>query len=146
MGEACKWQVEFPRDSITSWEELVTAFIVQFFPPSKMMTLRDSIQSFKRLEGEQIHETWLRFKKLVLQCPTHGFPDNVLLQYFYRSLDSVNKGVADQLSPGGLMQQPYVIATQLLDGMTTINRAWYTHGDQVSPLTFKLTKEQMEKD
>ncbi|KAK4716439.1 hypothetical protein R3W88_014777 [Solanum pinnatisectum] len=45
-----------------------------------------------------------------------------------------------------LIQQPYVIAAQLLDGMTTINRAWYTHEDQVSPLTFKLTKKQMEKD
>uniref|UniRef100_M1DVF9 Integrase core domain containing protein n=1 Tax=Solanum tuberosum TaxID=4113 RepID=M1DVF9_SOLTU len=44
------------------------------------------------------------------------------------------------------MQQPYVIAAQLLDGMTTINRAWYTREDQVSPLTFKLTKEQLEKD
>uniref|UniRef100_M1DA31 Retrotransposon gag protein n=1 Tax=Solanum tuberosum TaxID=4113 RepID=M1DA31_SOLTU len=111
-----------------------------------MMTLWDSIQSFKRLEGEPIHETWLRFKNLVLQCPTHGLPDNVLLQYFYRSLDSVNNGVADQLSPGGLMQQPYVIASQLLDDITMINRALYTREDQVSPLTFKLTKEQMEKD
>uniref|UniRef100_M1D9I0 Uncharacterized protein n=1 Tax=Solanum tuberosum TaxID=4113 RepID=M1D9I0_SOLTU len=27
-------------------------------------------------------------------------PNNVLLQHFYRSLDSVNKGVADQLVPG----------------------------------------------
>ncbi|WMV32881.1 hypothetical protein MTR67_026266 [Solanum verrucosum] len=88
-----------------------------------MMTLQDSIQSFKCLEGEPIHETLLRFKKLVLQCPIHGLPDNVLLQYFYRSLDSINKGVADQLSLGGLMQKPYVIAAQLLDGMTTINRA-----------------------
>uniref|UniRef100_M1DIL3 Integrase core domain containing protein n=1 Tax=Solanum tuberosum TaxID=4113 RepID=M1DIL3_SOLTU len=44
------------------------------------------------------------------------------------------------------MQQPYVIATQFLDGMSTINRAWYTCEDQVSPLTFKLTKEQLEKD
>uniref|UniRef100_M1DPA2 Athila retroelement ORF1 protein n=1 Tax=Solanum tuberosum TaxID=4113 RepID=M1DPA2_SOLTU len=58
----------------------------------------------------------------------------------------VNKGVANQISPGGLMQQPYVIVAQLLDDMTTINRAWYTREDQVSPLTFKLTKEQMEKD
>uniref|UniRef100_M1DYA7 Uncharacterized protein n=1 Tax=Solanum tuberosum TaxID=4113 RepID=M1DYA7_SOLTU len=30
--------------------------------------------------------------------------------------------------------------------MTTINRAWYTREDQVSTLTFKLTKEQIEKD
>uniref|UniRef100_M1DS84 Retrotransposon gag protein n=1 Tax=Solanum tuberosum TaxID=4113 RepID=M1DS84_SOLTU len=69
----------------------------------------DSIQSFKRREREPLHETWLRFKKLVLQCPTHGLPDNVLMQCFYRSLDSVNKGVADQLLLGGLMQQPYAV-------------------------------------
>ncbi|KAK4724478.1 hypothetical protein R3W88_027257 [Solanum pinnatisectum] len=146
MGEACKWLAELPHEPITSWEELVTAFQVRFFPPSKMMTLQDSIQIFKHLEGEPMHETWLLFKKLVLQCPTHVLPDNVLLQYFYRSLDSVNKGVADQLSPGGLIQQPYVVATQLLDGMTTINRAWYTRKDQVSPLTFKLSTEHTEKD
>ncbi|KAK4713447.1 hypothetical protein R3W88_019354 [Solanum pinnatisectum] len=145
MGEACKWLTELPRDSITWWDELITPFQVQFFPPLKMITLWENIQSFKRLEGEPIYETWLRFTKMVLQCPTHGLPDNVLLQYFYRSLDSVNKGVA-QLSLGGLMQQPYVIASQLLDGMTKINRAWYTHEDQVSPLTYKLTKEQMKKD
>uniref|UniRef100_M1D954 Integrase core domain containing protein n=1 Tax=Solanum tuberosum TaxID=4113 RepID=M1D954_SOLTU len=66
--------------------------------------------------------------------------------YFYWSLDSANKGVADQLSPRGLMQQPYIIAAQLLDGMTTINRAWYTREDQVSLVTFKLTNEQLEKD
>uniref|UniRef100_M1DXU8 Integrase core domain containing protein n=1 Tax=Solanum tuberosum TaxID=4113 RepID=M1DXU8_SOLTU len=40
------------------------------------------------------------------------------------------QSVADQLSPGGLIQQPYTVATQLLDGMTTINRAWYTREDQ----------------
>uniref|UniRef100_M1DTB4 Uncharacterized protein n=1 Tax=Solanum tuberosum TaxID=4113 RepID=M1DTB4_SOLTU len=83
---------------------------------------------------------------LVLQCPTHGLPDNVLLQYFYQSLDSLNKRLADQLLPGGLMQQPYVVAAQLLDGMTTINKVWYTREDQVSPLTFKLSKEEIEKD
>uniref|UniRef100_M1DL01 Integrase core domain containing protein n=1 Tax=Solanum tuberosum TaxID=4113 RepID=M1DL01_SOLTU len=101
---------------------------------------------FHITKGEPIHETWLRFKKLVLQCQTHCLPDKVLLQYFYRSLHSVNKGVADQLFLGGFMQQSYVIATRLWDGMTTINRAWYTHEDHVSHLTFKLTKEQMEKD
>uniref|UniRef100_M1DPL1 Gag-pol polyprotein n=1 Tax=Solanum tuberosum TaxID=4113 RepID=M1DPL1_SOLTU len=40
----------------------------------------------------------------------------------------------------------YAKAAQLLDGMTTINRAWYTHEDQVSPLTLKLSKELMEKE
>uniref|UniRef100_M1DS76 Uncharacterized protein n=1 Tax=Solanum tuberosum TaxID=4113 RepID=M1DS76_SOLTU len=42
--------------------------------------------------------------------------------------------------------ESYAIAAQLLDGITTINRARYTREDQVSPLTFKLSKEQMEND
>ena len=41
----------------------------------------------------------------------------------------MNKGVADQLVPGGIMQHPYEVASQLLDGMTKINRAWYTRED-----------------
>ena len=44
------------------------------------------------------------------------------------------------------MQQPYAVAAQLLDGMTTINRVWYTREDQVSLVTFQLSKEQVEKD
>lgn len=60
IGEAFKWLPEFPRDSITSWDELITPFEVQLFPPSKMMTLQDNIQSIKSLEGGPIHETWLR--------------------------------------------------------------------------------------
>ncbi|XP_049388913.1 uncharacterized protein LOC125853286 [Solanum stenotomum] len=130
MGEASKWLVYLPRDSITS----------------KKMTLHDSIQSFKCLEGDPIHETWLRFKKLLLQCPTHGLPKNETLQYFDRSLDSVNKEVADQLVPGGIMQIPYEVVSQLLNCMTKINRVWYTWEDKVSPLNFRMTKDQIEKD
>lgn len=68
--------------------------------------------------------------------PNHGLHDNILIQYFYRSLDTVDKGVVDNLSPWGLMQQPYTVATQLLDGMTTINIVWYTHEDEFSLVTF----------
>lgn len=63
------------------------------FPFSKMMTIRDSIQFFKCMNRDPLHKARLRFKKLVLQCPTHGLPNNVLLQYFYQSLDLVNKGI-----------------------------------------------------
>lgn len=72
--------------------------------------------------------------------------DKVLLKYFYRSIDSVNKCVDDQLYPGSLIQQPYVILAQLLYVMTIINRVWYTLEDHASPFTFKLTKEHTEKD
>lgn len=44
------------------------------------------------------------------------------------------------------MQYLYVIASQLLDWMTTINRVWYTREDQVTPVTFILPKKHVEKD
>uniref|UniRef100_M1DJW5 Integrase core domain containing protein n=1 Tax=Solanum tuberosum TaxID=4113 RepID=M1DJW5_SOLTU len=44
------------------------------------------------------------------------------------------------------MQQLCAVVAQLLDGMITINRGWYTSEDQVSPVTFQLSKEQVEKD
>ncbi|WMV33083.1 hypothetical protein MTR67_026468, partial [Solanum verrucosum] len=84
--------------------------------------------------------------EVALQCPTHGLPNNVLLQYFYWRLDSVNKGVADQLARGGIMQQSFDIASTFLDEMTKINRAWYTKEDQVSSLNFGMTTEQEEKN
>lgn len=46
-------------------------------------------------EGEPIHETWIMFKELLQGCSTHGLPSDVLLQYFYRSLDSINKVIAN---------------------------------------------------
>jgi len=61
MGEATKWLVDLPRNSITTWDKITVSFFVRFFPPSRMMTLRDNIQGLKRVEAEPIHETWLNF-------------------------------------------------------------------------------------
>ncbi|WMV13810.1 hypothetical protein MTR67_007195 [Solanum verrucosum] len=108
MREATKWLADLPRESITSWEELTDAFYVWFFPPLKMVKLRDNIQNCKRVD-----------------------------EY---------KGVADQLIRGGIMQQLFDIASTILDEMIKINSAWYTREDQVFPLNFGMTKEQIEKN
>lgn len=54
------------------------------------------------------------------------------MQYFYGSLGSMNKGVVDQPVPDGIMQQPYEVASQLLDYITKNNVAWYTYEEHVS--------------
>ncbi|XP_015165387.1 uncharacterized protein [Solanum tuberosum] len=111
-----------------------------------MMKLRNDIQNFKQKASEPIHESWIRYKRSLRKCPTHGLPSNLLLQYFYRSLDSVNKGIADQLVQGGIMLQPFEVASFLLDGMVRVNQAWYAKEDQVSHLCFSLTQEQLDKE
>ena len=98
------------------------------------------------IDGEPLHEIWLRFQKLLLQCPRNGVPDNLLLQYFYMSLDTINKGITDQLVRGDLMKQSFEVASALLDDLTKVNRVWYTIDDHVSPLLGCMTKEKDGKN
>lgn len=68
------------------------------------------------------------------------------MQNFYRSLDVVNKGIANQLVHSGIIKQTFERASELLDKMTKINQVWYTQDDMVTPLILGLTKEQIEKN
>nr|GFA93533.1 reverse transcriptase domain-containing protein [Tanacetum cinerariifolium] len=91
-GEARIWIDKEPSRSILTWEDLVSKFINQFFPPSKTTYLRNEIINFLQKPNETFNETWERFKDLL--CQMHliqqpkeiswiRFPANV-----YRSLKS----------------------------------------------------------
>lgn len=43
-------------------------------------------------------------------------------------------------------REVYAVVAHLLEGMTTINIVHYTREDQVSLVTFQLSKEQIKKD
>uniref|UniRef100_M1DTC8 Retrotransposon gag protein n=1 Tax=Solanum tuberosum TaxID=4113 RepID=M1DTC8_SOLTU len=78
--------------------------------------------TFKQLEGERIHKSWARFNELINQCPNQDIPDIALLDSFYRTLGPGNKRLVEQLIPGGIPKQPYVIAAQLLNQMAKTNQ------------------------
>uniref|UniRef100_M1DMA3 Integrase core domain containing protein n=1 Tax=Solanum tuberosum TaxID=4113 RepID=M1DMA3_SOLTU len=71
-------------------------------PSLEGMMFRDMILTFKQSDGEQLHEAWLRFKALLGQCLTHGIPERVILESFYRSLSLGNRMMADQITSGSL--------------------------------------------
>jgi len=145
-SDATRWLAKLPNDSTTFLEELTEAIYERFILPLKMVKVRDRIQNFKRIYGEPLPETWLRFWKLLLQCRTYGVPKHLMVQYFYYSLDSINKGMANKLAQGCLMRQLYEVASLLLDDMTKVNRAWHTREDQMSSLQLSMRKEQIEKE
>jgi len=90
--------------------------------PAKVIRLRDHILNFKHLEGEPSHESWLRFKTLLMQCPTHEIPDLVLLECFYRGLSLENREIMNQLMPSGREKYPYETTTKFLDIAAKINK------------------------
>ncbi|GJW51364.1 reverse transcriptase domain-containing protein [Tanacetum coccineum] len=61
-GEARDWLDKEPPRSILTWDDLVSKFINQFFPPSKT-----KITNFFQEPNEIFNEAWERFKGLIRQ-------------------------------------------------------------------------------
>nr|GEW08748.1 reverse transcriptase domain-containing protein [Tanacetum cinerariifolium] len=64
-GEARTWLDKEPPRSILTWEDLVSKFINQFFPPSKTTYLRNEIINFLHKPNETFNEAWEHFKDLL---------------------------------------------------------------------------------
>nr|GEU41038.1 reverse transcriptase domain-containing protein [Tanacetum cinerariifolium] len=77
---------ESPR-SILTWDDLVTKFINQFFPPSKMTNLRNEITRFQQRFDESFYKALDRFNDLLRACLHHGFSELHQLDTFYNSLN-----------------------------------------------------------
>nr|GEV36398.1 reverse transcriptase domain-containing protein [Tanacetum cinerariifolium] len=80
-----------PPRSILTWDDLVTKFFNQFFPPSKMTNLRNEITRFQQRFDESFYEAWDRFNDLLRACPHHGFSKLHQLDTFYNALNSKSK-------------------------------------------------------
>nr|GFB16685.1 reverse transcriptase domain-containing protein [Tanacetum cinerariifolium] len=95
-GEARIWLDKEPPKSIMTWEDLVSKFINQLFPPSKTTYLWNKIINFLQKPNEKFNEAWERFKDLLRQCPHHGFSELHQLDTFYNALNLNNQ---DALEP-----------------------------------------------
>ncbi|GKD94737.1 reverse transcriptase domain-containing protein [Tanacetum coccineum] len=64
-----------PPRSILTWDDLISKFINNFFPPTKTTNLRNEITNFQQRFDESFSEAWDRFKDLLRACPHHGFSE-----------------------------------------------------------------------
>nr|GEY76698.1 reverse transcriptase domain-containing protein [Tanacetum cinerariifolium] len=102
-GEARICLEKEPPRSILTWDDHVTKFINQFFPPSKTTNLRNEIMRFQQRFDESFYEAWDRFNDLLRACPHHGFFELHQLNTFYNALnvndqDSLNSATGAILS------------------------------------------------
>ncbi|GJR06936.1 zinc finger, CCHC-type containing protein [Tanacetum coccineum] len=54
--QARNWLECLPAGSITTWEDLTTGFLAQFFPPGRTAKLRNDILMFQQHHGESLSE------------------------------------------------------------------------------------------
>ncbi|GJT38445.1 MAK10-like protein [Tanacetum coccineum] len=61
-----------PAGSITTWEDLITRFLAQLFPPGRTAKLHNNILMFQQHHEESLSEAWTHFKDLLQKVPHHG--------------------------------------------------------------------------
>ncbi|GJX42590.1 zinc finger, CCHC-type containing protein [Tanacetum coccineum] len=81
--QASNWLERLPAGSITTWEDLTTRFLAQFFPPGRTAKLRNDILMFQQHHGESLSEAWTRFKDLLQKVPHHGIDHWLQILIFY---------------------------------------------------------------
>nr|GEX13980.1 reverse transcriptase domain-containing protein [Tanacetum cinerariifolium] len=86
-GAARIWLEKEPPRSILTWDDLVSKFINQFFPPSKTTNLRNEITRFQQRFDDSFYEAWDRFNDLLRACAHHGFFELHQLNTFYNALN-----------------------------------------------------------
>nr|GEY75309.1 hypothetical protein [Tanacetum cinerariifolium] len=86
-GAARIWLEKEPPRSILTWDDLVSKFINQFFPPSKTANLRNEITGFQQRFDESFSEAWDCFNDLLRASPHHGFSELHQLDTFYNALN-----------------------------------------------------------
>ncbi|GKA16048.1 zinc finger, CCHC-type containing protein [Tanacetum coccineum] len=63
--QASNWLERLPADSISTWDDLTTHFLAQFFSPRRTAKLHNDIMMFQQHQGESLSEAWTHFKDLL---------------------------------------------------------------------------------
>nr|GEU75216.1 DNA-directed DNA polymerase [Tanacetum cinerariifolium] len=104
-GAARIWlEKEDPR-SILTWDDLVTKFINQFFPPLKTTNLRNEITRFQQRFDESFYEAWDRFNDLLKACPHQGFSELHQLDTFYNALNVNDQDSLNSAAGGNFLDK-----------------------------------------
>nr|GEV73715.1 reverse transcriptase domain-containing protein [Tanacetum cinerariifolium] len=104
-GAARRWLEKDSPRSILTWEDLVSKFINEFFPPSRTTNLRNEISNFQQRFDESFHEAWDRCKDILRACPHHGFTELHQVDTFYNALNPADQDSLNAAADGNLLER-----------------------------------------
>nr|GFB91046.1 reverse transcriptase domain-containing protein [Tanacetum cinerariifolium] len=76
----------FPRNSITTFEQMAKMFLGKYFPPSMVTKLRNEIINFRQRPDQSLFEAWERYKLLIDRYPNHNMLPITQIDTFYNGL------------------------------------------------------------
>src|SRR3954464_2327649 len=98
--DAEEWFYSLPAGSITTWQQMETAFLNEYFPASVYIRKRYDIMNFKQKDGESLGDAYKRFKRCLVACPTHNLDATEQMQNFVNGLRLKTKQLIDTAAGG----------------------------------------------
>nr|GEV11151.1 RNA-directed DNA polymerase, eukaryota, reverse transcriptase zinc-binding domain protein [Tanacetum cinerariifolium] len=108
--------------SITTWEDLTTRFLAQFFPPGRTVKLRYDILMFQQHHRESLSEAWTPFKDLLQKVPHQG------IDHWLQGLRQAGQGNRIALRCPAYIRSPSNRArnsSSMLDGSSSCSSTTY---------------------
>ncbi|XP_038979033.1 uncharacterized protein LOC120109351 [Phoenix dactylifera] len=107
-------------------------FLEKYFPASRAANIRKEICGVRQQNGESLHNTGQRFKKLCASCPHHQISEQLLIQYFYEGLLPTERSMIDAASGGALVDKTPETARNLIANMAANSQQFGTRLDPPS--------------
>ena len=124
LEKAKDWLFKLAPGTITSWESMKKAFLEKLFPTSRVILLRKRISGIQQGQGESFPVYYEHFKTLVASCPQHQMKEELLIQYFYEGLLSLERQMLDA-SAGGALVDKTPVAAKILIANRALNAQQY---------------------
>jgi hypothetical protein len=123
-GRAAEWYKTLKDGRPIDWEEIVPLFYSKFYPSSEAYKDRNYIYNFHPHEGGSIAEAWGRLKSLMLKCPIHDLPRNIVIKIFYARLSGYYKDYLDACFDGSFTSKDVDAKWDLLETIQNNIEDW----------------------
>ncbi|GJS14737.1 zinc finger, CCHC-type containing protein [Tanacetum coccineum] len=131
----CNWLERLPAGSITTWEDLTTRFLAQFFLPRRTAKLRNDILMFQQHHGESLSEAWTRFKDLLQKVPHHGISYWLQIKKIYDHVSFHLKCEIDRATGGKFRNKNDDESWEIIENLTLYyHEGWNDTKEFVKPV------------
>ncbi|GKD66313.1 MAK10-like protein [Tanacetum coccineum] len=133
--QANNWLERLPVGSISTWEDLTTRFLAQFFPPGRTTKHQNDILMFQQHQCDSLSKAWTRFKDLLQKLSHHGINLWFQVQIFYDHVNPATRRTIDHSAGGKLRDRNAKESWALLEDLALYdNESWNDPKDFARPV------------
>ncbi|GKD50814.1 reverse transcriptase domain-containing protein [Tanacetum coccineum] len=138
-----EWFDRFPRNSITTFDQMAKIFLGKYLPPSMVTRLRNDITNFRQEADESLFKAWECYKLSIDRCPNHNVLPVTQIDTFYNGLTLRHHDTINVAAGGTFMKRRPEECYDLIENLTAHHNDWDTSA-QRSKSSSSITSSNLE--